>query len=171
MAYKLIQVKIDTHLVRGDSVRYWNGVWTKDRFIIVDDKSATDEVIKQTWRIVTPIETKLSVLTLEKARNFLLDPEHYGNERIVLFSPNINNIARLAEAGIEFGCPINVCSLDANGEKKLRVGKTGLSQQDVDDLHMLHEKGCRIVAHEFPDPVQQEEDFYQKLLDAENKKA
>ena len=168
MAFKMLQVKVDTHLVRGDSVRYWNGIWDKDRFIIVDDTQASDDALKQTWRIVTPIETRLSVLTLEKAIQYLSDPEHYGNEKIVLFCNNISNVARMVEAGVNIDCPVNVCSLEANGPKKVRIGRIGLSQQDVDDIKMMHDKGLKIITQEFPEPLQQEEDFYQKMIEAEN---
>ena len=166
MPYQILQAKIDTHLVRGDSVRYWNGIWNKDRFIIVDDKQASDDVLKQTWRIVTPIDTKLSVLTLEKAIQFLSDVEHYGNEKIVIFTNNVNNVARLVEAGISLNCPINVCSLEANGPKAVRVGRIGLSQKDVEDIEMMHAKGLQIITQEFPEPLQQQEDFYQKMIEA-----
>ncbi len=165
----ILQVRIDTHLVRGDSVRYWNGVWTKDRFIVVDDKSAADEVLRQSWRIVTPIDTKLSVLSLEKAKEYLSDPKHYGNERMVVFSADINNIARLVEAGVQFSCPINVVSPQPNGEKKIKAGRASLSLKDAEDLHMLHEKGYKLIRHDLPEPIESEEDFYQKLLQAENK--
>ncbi|MBQ1827118.1 MAG: PTS sugar transporter subunit IIB [Erysipelotrichaceae bacterium] len=166
----ILQVRIDSHLVRGDSVRYWNGVWTKDRFIVIDDKSAADEVLKQSWRIVTPLDTKLSVLNYEKAAEYLADPKHYGNEKIVVFSAGIGNIARLVEAGVEFNCPINVVSPEPNGEKKIRAGRAGLSLKDVEDLHMLHDRGYKLIRHDLPEPIESEEDFYQKLIQAENKK-
>ena len=83
---EIVAVRIDSRLIHGQTANLWHGHWNCDRYIIIDDQTATDPTLKSVMRIACPAGIKLSVLTEETAVEYLSDPGHYGNERIVIIS-------------------------------------------------------------------------------------
>ena len=154
---KIVAVRIDSRLIHGQTANLWHGHWNCDRYIIIDDETALDPTLKSVLRIACPTGIKLSVLTEEKALEYLTDPGHYGNEKIVVIVRFLTGLVKLAEAGVELADTIVVGTM-VIGEDRTRVINKNIkiSDTDIQCFHALEEKGYHFVYQMVPTMTQEE---------------
>ncbi len=142
---EIVAARIDEKLIFGTRASMWDGATRYDRAVVIDAESAADETIKATLRIVCPAEKRLSVITLEKARNNHLT-KAYGNERIIIVTKSLDDLYALAEAGIKLG---TVNLLACKGTVKIAKG-VGIRPQDVEKLKWLASQGNELIVQPLP---------------------
>ena len=148
---EIVATRIDEKLIFGSRASMWDGATRYDRAVVIDKESAEDETIKATLRIVCPAEKRLSVITLEKAKNNLL-AKAYGNERIIIVTKSLDDLYALAEAGIRLG---TVNLLACKGPVKIARG-VGIRESDVEKLKWLASQGNELIVQSLP-AVEKEE--------------
>ena len=148
---KIVAVRIDSRLIHGQTANLWHGYWNCDRYIIIDDETANDPTLKAVMRIACPSGIKLSVLTEEKAVEFLTDPGHYGNERIVVIVKFLTGLVKLAEAGVQLADTIVVGTMIIGEDRKKVINKNiKVSPEDIECLHKLDDMGYKLVYQMVP---------------------
>ena len=159
---KIVAVRIDSRLIHGQTSNLWHGYWNCDRYIIIDDETANDQTLKSVMRIACPPGIKLSVLTEEKALEYLTDPNHYGSEKIVIIVRFLTGLVKLAEAGVQLSGTI-VAGTMVIGENRKKVinGNLKVSDEDIACAHKLTDMGYHIVHQVVPTLAQ--EDFMAML--------
>ena len=163
---KIVAVRIDSRLIHGQTANLWNGHWNCDRYIIIDDETANDPTLKSVMRIACPTGIKLSVLTEEKALQFLTEPNHYGNEKIVLIVRFLTGLVKLADAGVEMAKDIIVGTMVIGEDRTKVINKNiKVSEEDIQCFHKLEEKGYHFV-HQVV-PTMDREEFMPMLANVE----
>lgn len=148
---EIVAVRIDSRLIHGQTANLWHGYWNCDRYIIIDDETANDPTLKSVMRIACPSGIKLSVLTEEKAVQFLTEPGHYGNERIVVIVRFLTGLVKLAEAGVALSKNIVVGTMIIGKDRTRVINKNvKVSEEDIRCLHELDEKGYHFVYQVIP---------------------
>ena len=165
---KIVAVRIDSRLIHGQTANLWHGYWNCDRYIIIDDETANDPTLKSVMRIACPTGIKLSVLTEEKAVQFLTEPNHYGNERIVIIVRFLTGLVKLAEAGVQLNDTIVVGTMVIGADRTRVINKNlKISDTDIRCFHELADKGYNFV-HQVV-PTMDAEPFMPMLATVENK--
>lgn len=166
---KIVAVRIDSRLIHGQTANLWTGHWNCDRYIVIDDETANDPTLKAVMRIACPANVKLSVLTEEKAVQYLSDKGHYGDEKIVIIVKFLTALTKLIDAGVKFDCgKINVGTMVIGADRKYVINKNiKVSDEDIQLFHQIEKAGYAIEYQLVPavDAV----DFMPLLATVENK--
>ncbi|MBQ1827119.1 MAG: PTS sugar transporter subunit IIB [Erysipelotrichaceae bacterium] len=163
---KIVAVRIDSRLIHGQTANLWHGHWNCDRYIVIDDETANDPTLKSVMRLACPQGIKLSVLTEEKAVQYLTEPNHYGNEKIVIIVKFLTALVKLVEAGVQLSDTIVVGTM-VIGEDRTKVINTNVkvSDEDIKYFHQLADRGYNIIYQVVPTMGQ--EDFMPLLASVE----
>lgn len=166
---EIAAVRIDSRLIHGQTANLWTGHWSCDRYIIIDDETANDPTLKAVMRIACPAAVKLSVLTEDKALEYLTDKGHYGKERIVIIVKYLTGLVKLVEAGVKFDCgKIIVGTMVVGSKRKTVINRNvKVSEEDVELFHKLADAGYEIDYQVIPTVAA--EPFMPMLAEIENK--
>lgn len=166
---EIVAIRIDSRLIHGQTANLWTGYWNCDRFIIIDDETANDPTLKAVMRIACPQGIKLSVLTEDKSLEYLLEENHYGNERIVIIVKFLSGLVKLVEAGVKLDCNKIVVGTMVIGPNRTKVINKNikLSDDDIKHFHYLNDKGIDLV-HQVV-PTMDAEEFMSLMATVENK--
>ena len=166
---QIVAVRVDSRLIHGQTANLWHGYWNCDRYIIIDDETANDPTLKAVMRIACPQGIKLSVLTEDKAVEYLTEDGHYGNEKIVIIVKFLSGLVKLIEAGVKLDCNKIVVGTMVIGEGRNKVinKNVKLSDEDIQQFHYLADKGIELVHQVVPTMDAQE--FMPLMATVENK--
>jgi PTS system mannose-specific IIB component len=168
---EIVAVRIDSRLIHGQTANLWHGYWNCDRYIIIDDETATNPTLKGVMRIACPNGIKLSVLTEQQAVQYLTEPGHYGSERIVIIVKFLTGLVKLVQAGVKLDCGKIVVGTMVIGKDRTKVINKNIkvSDQDIQDFHTLADAGYQLVYQLVP--TMAAEDFLPMLAGVEDQPA
>jgi PTS system mannose-specific IIB component len=145
---------MDNRLIHGQILVSWNSHYKIDHLIVTNDKVAQDPLQITLLKAVTPIGAKVSVLKVEDCVKYCLSPEAEKE--------NIFIIAKTPEDGLELverGLSIPVLNLGnqafVRNSKKLS-NSVFLTEEGVQALKKIHEKGIKITCRMMPNDGENE---------------
>ena len=145
-----IYVRVDDRLIHGQTILAWCPTLGISEIIAVDDVSAKNPMLKTILTMGVPSKYKTNIVTREEAKN-LLSTDQSANRLLIVKSPSV--LADLEEVlgGVERIILGNLAKRDDTIHKV--SGATGifyLSNDDVDLLDRLNQKGFSISFHQLP---------------------
>jgi len=145
-----IYVRVDDRLIHGQTILAWCPTLGISEIIAVDDVSAKNPMLKTILTMGVPSKYKTNIVTREEAKN-LLSTDQSANRLLIVKSPSV--LADLEEVlgGVESIILGNLAKRDDTIHKV--SGATGifyLSNDDVDLLDRLNQKGFSISFHQLP---------------------
>lgn len=149
-------IRIDERLIHGQVATVWLRKLKVDRCIVIDDKSAENELEKSLLRMAAPDNVKVSILTIEKAvKN--LQAQKYDTESLMIVVRSIDTLVRMFDMGYNIDA-INVGNISGTmrnppTESKIQMVKRSvfLSKEDAEDIIYLADKGVKFTAYMVPD--------------------
>ncbi|UQS84193.1 PTS sugar transporter subunit IIB [Bombilactobacillus thymidiniphilus] len=78
-------VRIDHRLLHGQVLFSWTKSQNIARIIVIDDEAATDDLKKMTMKLSKPADIKLSVFTIEQARERITKINGVSENTMVIF--------------------------------------------------------------------------------------
>lgn len=143
-------VRIDDRLIHGQTILAWCPTLGISEIIAVDDVSAKNPMLKTILTMGVPSKYKTNIVTREEAKN-LLSTDQPANRLLIVKLPSV--LADLEEVlgGVEKIILGNLAKRDDTIHKV--SGATGifyLSNDDVDLLDRLNQKGFSISFHQLP---------------------
>ena len=150
MALKL--VRVDDRLIHGQVVTIWLKALNAKRIVIVDDRTARDEFLREVITLAAPAGVPVEVLDVEsgteRVRSLAAGPEPV----FVLMRPPLVAL-HLREAGVEFPL-LNVGGLGAGPTRKPLYRNISASPEERDAFRKLESMGTtvelRIVENDRP---------------------
>jgi len=150
MALKL--VRVDDRLIHGQVVAIWLKALNARRIVIVDDRTARDEFLREVITLSAPPGVPVEVLDVESGTQRVLvlaaDPEPV----IVLVRTPIVAL-HLREAGVEFPL-LNVGGLGAGPTRKPLYRNISANPEELEAMRRLESMGTsvelRIVENDRP---------------------
>ena len=140
MALKL--VRVDDRLIHGQVVAIWLKALGARRIVIVDDKTARDEFLRDIIVLAAPPGVEVEVHALEpgteRVRALTDDPEPV----FVLMRSPITAL-RLREAGIEFPV-LNVGGIGAGPGRKQLYRNISASPEELEAMRRIEAMGTRV---------------------------
>ena len=139
----IVGARVDFRLIHGQVANLWANARQVSRFMVVDDKLATDDTQKQVLRMACPASCKLSVLPVEKAAANITAGK-YDAQRLFIVVKKPETYVQLAKAGVKFDEIIlgNITSTDI---VKTYNRNINCGQDDVDALTELQSMGVPMV--------------------------
>ena len=144
----VVHVRMDNRLIHGQILVSWNSEMQIDHLIVTNDVVANDNLQVTLLKAVTPIGSKVSVLTIDDCVKYCNSPEAQ-DEKIFI-------IAKFPEDGmmlVKKGLKIPVLNLGnqayVKGSKKLS-NTVFLTESGVKALKEIHDMGIRITCRMMP---------------------
>lgn len=135
-------VRVDDRLIHGQVVAIWLKALNAKRIVIVDDKTARDEFLREILMLAAPTGVAVEVhdvsTGIERVRSLASDPEPI----FVLMRSPITAV-KLREAGIEFPL-LNVGGMGAGPGRKPLYRNISASPDELDAMRQLEAMGTRV---------------------------
>jgi len=135
-------VRVDDRLIHGQVVAIWLKALGAKRIIVVDDRTANDEFLRDVLVYAAPPGVPVEVLDVargtERVRQLAADPEPV----FVLMRSPLTAVS-LREAGIEFPL-LNVGGIGAGPGRKPLYRNISASPEEIAAMRRLEEMGTRV---------------------------
>ena len=135
-------VRVDDRLIHGQVVAIWLKALNAKRIVIVDDKTARDEFLREILMLAAPAGVPVEVHDVaagtERVRELVTDPEPVF---VIVRSPL--TALRIREAGVDFPL-LNVGGIGAGPGRKPLYRNISASPEEVQAMRRLEEMGTRV---------------------------
>lgn len=135
-------VRVDDRLIHGQVVAIWLKALHARRIVVVDDRTAADEFLREVLEFAAPPGVPVEVLDLargiERVRQLVTDPEPV----FVLMRSPLTAVS-LREAGIEFPL-LNVGGIGAGPGRKPLYRNISASPEEIAAMRKMEELGTRV---------------------------
>ncbi|MDR1794040.1 MAG: PTS sugar transporter subunit IIB [Erysipelotrichaceae bacterium] len=148
MAQTIAAVRIDERLIHGQVATLWQGTWRCTRIMVIDEKSANDEVLKAVLKIACPSGVKLSVLGAEKAANNL-KANKYDQDRITIVTKTPKVICELLDYGYQIPS-VTVGNMSGATGKKNVAKSVAVTDEDIEAFKKLQQAGVELLYQMVP---------------------
>ena len=135
-------VRVDDRLIHGQVVALWLKVLGAQRIVIVDDKTARDDFLREILELAAPPGVPVEVHDVEqggmRVRELIADPELVF---VIMRSPI--TAVRLREAGVEFPL-LNVGGMGAGPGRRQVYRNISASAEELEAMRRLEAMGTRV---------------------------
>jgi PTS system mannose-specific IIB component len=135
-------VRVDDRLIHGQVVAIWLKALGAKRIVIVDDRTARDDFLREILELASPPGVPVEVLEVEpgiaRVRGLVNDPEPV----FVLMRSPVTAV-KLREAGIEFPL-LNVGGMGAGPGRKPLYRNISASPEEIVAMQQLEAMGTKV---------------------------
>jgi PTS system mannose-specific IIB component len=135
-------VRVDDRLIHGQVVAIWLKALGAKRIVIVDDRTARDDFLREVLELAAPPGVPVEVHDLaagtERVKQLASDPEPVF---VIMRSPV--TALRLREAGVEFPL-LNVGGIGAGPGRKPLYRNISASPEEREAMRQLEAMGTRV---------------------------
>ena len=135
-------VRVDDRLIHGQVVAIWLKAIGANRIVIVDDRTARDDFLREVLELAAPQGVAVEVHDLaagtERVRELASGPEPVF---VIMRSPV--TALRMREAGVEFPL-LNVGGIGAGPGRKPLYRNISASPEELDAMRQLEQLGTRV---------------------------
>jgi PTS system mannose-specific IIB component len=145
-------VRVDDRLIHGQVVAIWLKALGARRIVIVDDRTAADEFLREILELAAPPGVPVEVHDVEHGTQRVRDLAAAPEPIFVLMRSPITAV-RMREAGVEFPL-LNVGGMGAGPGRKVLYRNISASPEEIGAMRRLEELGTtvelRIVENDRP---------------------
>jgi PTS system mannose-specific IIB component len=145
-------VRVDDRLIHGQVVAIWLKALRAERIVIVDDRTAADEFLREILELAAPPGVPVEVHDVERGTQRVRDLAAAPEPIFVLMRSPLTAV-RLREAGVEFPL-LNVGGMGAGPGRKVLYRNISASPEEIAAMRRLEEMGTtvelRIVENDRP---------------------
>lgn len=135
-------VRVDDRLIHGQVVAIWLKALGAKRILIVDDKTARDDFLKEILMLASPPGVPVEVYDvtagIERVREYVTHPDPVF---VIMRSPV--TALKLREAGVEFPL-LNVGGIGAGPGRKPLYRNISASPEEIEAMRQLEALGTRV---------------------------
>jgi len=152
----IVGVRFDERLIHGQVVTFWTNSLKAERIVVLDEKAATDEIVKAALRMAVPEGVKSSIILKEKfAENYKAGK--YGTQRLFIVFRDMDVLKYLVDEGIAI-TEVNLGNHSQKAGDTRISGNFCVSPHDVEVIRELEAKGVHFVARLTPQAEEQQAD-------------
>jgi PTS system mannose-specific IIB component len=135
-------VRVDDRLIHGQVVAIWLKALNARRIVIVDDRTAKDDFLKEVITYAAPQGVAVEILGLEEGSARLVQLADDPEPIFVLMRSPVTAL-RLREAGVEFPV-LNVGGIGAGPGRKPLYRNVSASPEELDAMRALERLGTSV---------------------------
>ncbi|RLU53829.1 PTS mannose transporter subunit IIAB [Streptococcus iniae] len=144
----IIATRIDGRLIHGQVANLWTTKLNISRIMVIDDSIVTNDLEKTALKLATPTGVKLSILTVEKAANNILEGR-YDSQRLMIVAKKPSYFRRLIEAGVSL-LELNVGNMSQSSETRAVTHSVNVVDKDIEDFDAIKASGTKLIAQMVP---------------------
>lgn len=135
-------VRVDDRLIHGQVVAIWLKALNARRIVIVDDRTAKDDFLREVITYAAPAGVAVEIHDLAAGTERLLQLADDPEPAFVLMRSPVTAL-RLREAGVEFPL-LNIGGIGAGPGRKPLYRNISASPEEIAALRRLEELGTRV---------------------------
>jgi mannose/fructose/N-acetylgalactosamine-specific phosphotransferase system component IIB len=135
-------VRVDDRLIHGQVVAIWLKALGARRIVIVDDRTAADEFLREILELAAPPGVPVEVHDVERGTQRVRDLAAAPEPIFVLMRSPLTAV-RLREAGVEFPL-LNVGGMGAGPGRKVLYRNISASPEEIEAMRRLEEMGTTV---------------------------
>lgn len=133
----ILLARVDDRLIHGQVVVGWAQALKANHICVINDEAAKSEMQKSLFRMATPSDIKLSVMSVEQATAALKARAFDDEDTIILFK-NPHDALQLAKNGGKIG-ELNIGGMHFTEGKTQICDAVFLNEADMECFYTLHE--------------------------------
>ena len=135
-------VRVDDRLIHGQVVAIWLKALGAKRIVIVDDRTAKDEFLREILMLASPKGVPVEIHTLEAGIPRVKEVAAHGDPAFVLVRTPVTAL-RLREAGVEFPL-LNVGGMGAGPGRKPLYRNISAGPEELEAMRKLEDMGTSV---------------------------
>jgi PTS system mannose-specific IIB component len=135
-------VRVDDRLIHGQVVAIWLKALRAERIVIVDDRTAADEFLREILELAAPPGVPVEVHDVERGTQRVRDLAAAPEPIFVLMRSPLTAV-RLREAGVAFPL-LNVGGMGAGPGRKVLYRNISASPEEIEAMRRLEEMGTKV---------------------------
>lgn len=144
----ILLTRIDDRLIHGQVVVGWAQVLKSNHIAVIDDEIAVNEMQKFLFRMATPTEIKLSILTIKEAAD-IIKKRGFDDDYTILLLKSPENAYKLIKAGGRVS-EINIGGMHF-GEGKIQLfDAVFVDEKDIEYIRLLNKEGVLLEVRMVP---------------------
>lgn len=145
--------RIDDRLIHGQIITAWIAYSDAKTIIVADDNAAKDEFTQSLLKMATPSSIKLNIMSIPDAIELLKSDT--SNTKVLLLVKTPQGAFDIINAGIHVDS-INIGNLNMKKGKTKILGNFWVTEEDVDYLNKINQKGVKLEVRAVPNERSQE---------------
>ncbi|PYG87929.1 PTS system mannose-specific IIB component [Ruminiclostridium sufflavum DSM 19573] len=145
--------RIDDRLIHGQVITAWIAYADAETIIVADDNAAGDEFQQSLLKMATPNSVKLNILSIQDTIELLKTDT--SSTRALLLVRTPKGAYDILDAGIKIES-INIGNINMKKNKIKILGNFWVSQEDIDCLYKISEKGVKLEVRAVPNERSQD---------------
>lgn len=142
MGLGLRLVRVDDRLIHGQVAAIWLKTVGANRIIIVDDRTAKDDFLREVIELAAPAGVEVEIHGVSDGAQRMIEASQDDDHVFVLMrSPT--TALQLREAGVPFDV-LNVGGIGAGPDRKPLYRNISASQPELEAMRRLEEMGTRV---------------------------
>lgn len=144
----VVFARVDNRLMHGIVMTQYYPATGAKRIMVVDDEIANNPTRKDMMNLAKPNGTASSIITLEKAKENILN-DKYGDQTIFLLAKSPITFNEIAKLGVPIKRLIIGCT-DLLGEGHKLSDRAFVTDEELEAMKELRDAGCEIVVQHNP---------------------
>lgn len=145
---KIVGVRLDNRLLHGVVATQWAPYVKCNRILIIDDKTAANELQKELMKLSRPANCSISILKADQAFENLISGKYKG-QRILILIRNMDILVNLLKLPLTFPI-INIGMYSATNGKISMSNYVKVSEEEYQKLKNLKDQGVRFSIQYVP---------------------
>lgn len=144
---KAALIRVDSRLLHGQVVTRWIQRTEANRVIIVNDELAKDSFMAQIYIMAAPPKIKVSILSIDDT---IATWNKNDGDKIIFLFKNIETVIEAYKKGFNIDV-LQIGGIGGAPGRKVVYKNITLSNEEVDVLEDLENKGVKVILQTVPD--------------------
>ncbi len=141
-------LRIDQRLIHGQVATYWIRSTEADTMVVINDKAATDSMVKMSLKLGKPAGVRLEILTLKDGINYINNPAN-KKRKILIIVGNCKDGAKVAQNSPEV-VDVNIGGIHYEEGRVSITNQVFLTEEDLSALDEIETYGKNVFLQSIP---------------------
>ena len=145
----IVMIRVDARLIHGQVAVRWTKVLLAKKIVVIDNKSAADEFLKELLLLAAPNGVEVKVWNEQEALEEW--EKGYGEQNTIIIFQNIETAKRCWDQGLKFES-INIGQVPKTPERIYHANNTvHLTEEELQALTDLNGANVEVFFHPTPE--------------------
>lgn len=138
----IVLVRVDDRLVHGQVMTSWQKATGANKFMVVDDEVANNDLMKTVLKGVIPSQIKLGVFTIQKAVD-RLTKGFKPDDKVIMLVKTPETVWAIQQAGIDIPA-LNIGGMGIRSDRTTLYQNIACSESEREAIKGLIAAGCDV---------------------------
>lgn len=142
--------RVDSRLIHGQVAVKWTKVAKATKIVVVDDASASNDMMKKLLKIAAPQGMKCLVYSVQRSAEKWKETKYGEGEKVMMVFSDIHSAYGAWKAGLELKS-LQLGNVPKKGERKVLFGEVSVDAKEMEELKEMSGAGVEIEIHTIPE--------------------